>query len=378
MENVTTTSYCNLTVFGEQYRNVHGYLSLIVCIFGSVANVFNICVLTTKDMRWPTNYILTALAVADLLVMLEYIPFVLHRYINLEKRFYAQHYTFNWAVFLMFHALFTQILHFISCCLTVLLAIWRHIAIAYPQNILHWCSKKRTKLFIFFIYLLCPVMCLPMFLALRVTTMEHNCNLDGRFPKNQTAETQNKCTIYLVSDENTDHRYISFAVYGVFLKLIPCVLLTFFSYKLIKALVQTKKRTRLLLNTSITLDIVDENNRKKQRQIEKEQQTDRTTRMLLAVLLLFLITEFPQAILGLLSVLYGDKFDKECYRPLGKYKLFLFFLICIFPLAYAAISACVYSYFIYLFYYDCYPYISAIILAIISVKKNNLRTFRNL
>lgn len=338
MENGTDYSYCNLTVFSKNYRDVHGYLSLIVCVFGSVANVFNISVLTTKDMRWPTNYILTALAVADLLVMIEYIPFVLHGYIDMEKRFYVQHYTYNWAVFTMFHALFTQILHFISCCLTVLLAIWRHIAIAYPQNILHWCSKKHTKISILLIYLLCPVMCLPMFLALHVTTMQHSCISSGRFPQNPNAEPSSNCTIYLLSDEDTDHRYVSFAVYGVFLKLVPCVLLTFFSYKLIKALVQTKKRTRLLLNTSITLDVVDENNRKKQRQIEKEQQTDRTTRMLLAVLLLFLITEFPQAILGLLSVLYGVQFEKECYRPLGKYEfLFLFF---IFPLVYADKKTC--------------------------------------
>lgn len=45
--------------------------------------------------------------------------------------------------------------------------------------------------------------------------------------------------------------------------------------------------------------------------------TTRTTRMLLAVLLLFLITEFPQGILALLSDLMGDKFFKECYYPLS-------------------------------------------------------------
>ena len=32
---------------------------------------------------------------------------------------------------------------------------------------------------------------------------------------------------------------------------------------------------------------------------DKEKQTDRTTRMLIAVLILFLITEFPQAVLGI-------------------------------------------------------------------------------
>jgi hypothetical protein len=52
--------------------------------------------------------------------------------------------------------------------------------------------------------------------------------------------------------------------------------------------------------------------------LEKERQTDRTTRMLLAVLLLFLLTEFPQGILGLLSVWFGDNFFKNCYQKLGE------------------------------------------------------------
>jgi hypothetical protein len=40
--------------------------------------------------------------------------------------------------------------------------------------------------------------------------------------------------------------------------------------------------------------------------------------MLLAVLILFLITEFPQGILGLLSALHGDQFFTNCYAPFGE------------------------------------------------------------
>lgn len=51
--------------------------------------------------------------------------------------------------------------------------------------------------------------------------------------------------------------------------------------------------------------------------------TDRTTRMLLAVLLLFLTTEFPQGILGLLSALLGYSFFTQCYLKLGKLDSFI-------------------------------------------------------
>ena len=39
--------------------------------------------------------------------------------------------------------------------------------------------------------------------------------------------------------------------------------------------------------------------------------------MLLAVLILFLLTEVPQGILGLLAMTCGDKFLTDCYQKLG-------------------------------------------------------------
>ncbi|KAE8739437.1 Myosuppressin Receptor 2 part 2-RA [Frankliniella occidentalis] len=49
-----------------------------------------------------------------------------------------------------------------------------------------------------------------------------------------------------------------------------------------------------------------------------ERRTDRTTKMLLAILLLFLITEFPQGILGLLSGILGHSFFSSCYHLFGE------------------------------------------------------------
>ena len=45
-------------------------------------NILNILVLTHRDMRTnPINLIITGIAVADCLVMVEYIPFTLHMYL---------------------------------------------------------------------------------------------------------------------------------------------------------------------------------------------------------------------------------------------------------------------------------------------------------
>ena len=51
---------------------------MLVCVLGTLFNIANILVLTHKDMRNPVNMILTGMAVADCLVMIEYIPFIIH------------------------------------------------------------------------------------------------------------------------------------------------------------------------------------------------------------------------------------------------------------------------------------------------------------
>ena len=68
--------------FQESYQPIHGTLALLVCFLGTLFNIVNIMVLTHKDMRTnPINLILTGIAVADCLVMVEYIPFSIHMYL---------------------------------------------------------------------------------------------------------------------------------------------------------------------------------------------------------------------------------------------------------------------------------------------------------
>lgn len=49
-----------------------------------------------------------------------------------------------------------------------------------------------------------------------------------------------------------------------------------------------------------------------------EKRANRTTKMLVAVLLLFLVTEIPQGILFLLSGVLGNSFFLNCYNNLGE------------------------------------------------------------
>lgn len=108
--------------------NYHAYVSIFVCLFGTIANILNIAVLTRKDMVCtPINRILTGLAVADMLLMIEYIPFAYYYHLKLLQG--DRDFPYLGAVYVFLHNHVTQVLHTISICLTLTLAIWRYLAI---------------------------------------------------------------------------------------------------------------------------------------------------------------------------------------------------------------------------------------------------------
>lgn len=328
--NETDYQYCgeHFQSFQMSYEQYHGYISLVVCIFGIFANTLNIIVLTRKEMRSPTNSILTGLAIADLLVMLDYIPFTLH--LNILNKSKRDKFDYNWTLFVLFHSNFSQVCHTISIYLTVVLAIWRYIAVVCPQHNRQWCTMRTTTVTILLGYILCPILCLPIYvtstLKSRIVLLNQfdnnavNLSLhpDGNSDDSKPAGLYNdtnsyNATLYFIDlvdyDLTSDIKLsvINFWIYSVVIKIIPCIALTVLSLRLIFALIETKKRREKLLTNKSKLN----------KTLEKEKRTDRTTKMLLAVLLLFLITEFPQGILGLLTIMLGKGFFTSCYIKLG-------------------------------------------------------------
>lgn len=279
-----------LAQFQRGYGSVHGYISFAVCVFGITANVLNIIVLTRKNMISPTNAILTGLAVADMLVMISYLPFTFHNYIrkDLEEK---DKFSYGWTVFTLFHAHFTVVNHTISSWLTVTVAIWRFIAVSFPANTTIWCSMARAKLAILSTYSMCTIFCLPVYLTFTVSRF--------RGEENQI--------MYRVDFSEIAQRHhhllekMNFWIFSVITKLVPCVALTGLSLGLIKVLYETNKRRQRLKNRA-----------------EVDRTHDRTTRMLLAVLLLFLLTEFPSGLLALLSGILGTEFFNNVYLNFGE------------------------------------------------------------
>ncbi|CAG2053282.1 unnamed protein product [Timema podura] len=277
----TLQCYCNgwARDAAEAYRRVHGYFSLVVCIFGTVANLLNVAVLTRKDMAVaPINRILTWLAVADMLVMAEYVPFASYTYLVLPERV---DFPYSWAVFILFHVHFAQVLHTISICLTLALAVWRYIVIRYPEKSHILCSESRCHLAIILSYLVPVLVCSPSYFVfeIRETSIVENNQVVVLYHVGMSGVARGDGEILYTAN---------FWMYSVVVKLLPCLVLTVLSCWLIQALYKANKRKQALKGYN------DPAAPSERRPLSKsERRTDRTTKMLVAVLLLFFIHRVP-------------------------------------------------------------------------------------
>ena len=290
----------SLWVFYFKYFQIHGYISICVCLFGILANIANIVVLTRKNMITSTNVILTWLAVADLMTMLDYFPFAMHFYILKEQDLsFPETRGYGWICYLLFHVNFSVMCHSSAIWLTICLATFRFVCIWFPTRGSSHCTVIRAKQFIGIIFGSVILLCVPNLII-------NHMKSDNR---NQTEG--NTTTLDIVY--NMDYRKggafdhidkLNKMIQAIIFKIIPCVLLTILTILLITAMHRAYKRRRALKNQG------------KREESDRHGEHNRTTGMLLAVVVLFLLTELPQGILTILSLLL-DSFLNEVYYPLG-------------------------------------------------------------
>ncbi|XP_074654627.1 G-protein coupled receptor dmsr-1-like [Tubulanus polymorphus] len=281
------------------YAGVHGYASLIVCTFGVLTNILNIVILTRKNMQTSTNCILTGLAISDLLTMSSYWMFAYHFYVAYGIQPSPIRNTRGWVSFMMFNALFTATTHTISIWLGVLLAIFRYIYIRLSMEGTIMCSIPRAKVAVIIVYVCSVLVQIPNYCSLTVKELPDS-NSNGSIFKlksvNSTGAPFNLMSMNLWT-------------YAILAKMIPCVLMTIFGGILVYTLHIAKRKSSLLHKSNRASDSFR----------NRMREHARTTRMLVAVIILFLVTELPQGILLLLSMTLDIRFFRRVYSPLGDF-----------------------------------------------------------
>lgn len=272
------------------YALCHGYLSLVVCFFGIITNIINISVLTRKHMRTPVNFILSSLAVADILTMASYVPFAYHFYCQHPKNSTSLN-TLGWMQFLIFHFNFTATTHTVSVWLGVLLAVFRYRHIQSPSkgNLTRMRRIIRARICVCLMYVFAIILLIPNYISYGLTFVTNG----SYYILEDVSSKASKKSSFL----------INLWLYSILAKLLPCILIIVYGGLLVRTLKAKLKNKRRLssLAPNNPPRILDHS---------------RNTRMLLVVMILSLVTELPQAILLILSATL-ENFFWDYYMPLG-------------------------------------------------------------
>ncbi len=148
------------------------------------------------------------------------------------------------------------------------------------------CSLKRAKIAVFLVYLVTLIVCIPNFVTITVQG-------EGLDPVNGTV-----AYIWVVSFklDTAFDKFVydfNFWIQAILVKLVPCIGLTILSILLIRTMKKAEKRRRNLMMKSLKPGEEENSSR--------DRKTNRTTRMLLVIVGLFILTEAPQVSTILLS-----------------------------------------------------------------------------
>lgn len=347
----------HLAQFHQSYSAVHGYVSLVVSVVGVVCNAFIIIVLRHRSMVNSTNVILTALAVSDMATMVSYVPFALQFYCLHGTRASPRRNTLHWMRFVLFHAHLSVTSHTTSIWLGVLLSIFRYSFVRSTASGEATSDQIRTtKVAIGSVVVTAIVCLLPNYLSLTILQVpflahRHPISHNRTRHDNVTAGTTSYADDFTPMDYVVTNDVIgnssrsngfeewevgteleevlfiyevvgvdvvgvgygrlvmqlNFWIHALFIKLIPCALMFAFGLRILCAVRTTHRASARLRINSTRMDT----------RLRRQREHNRTTSMLIVVIILFLVTELPQGMLALLSGVVGDRFFERYYAPLG-------------------------------------------------------------
>ncbi|XP_053648445.2 sex peptide receptor-like [Cherax quadricarinatus] len=286
---------------------LYGYAMPVLLLVTTVANTIIVAVLGQQHMRSPTNAVLMAMALSDMLTVLfpEPVFFYMYTLNNHAKPLYPQAACYAWG---FLHEDIPNLFHTASIWLTVALAVQRYIYVCHPPVARTWCTLPRVIKAIIWIFIFATIHQAPKIFDTVYDSTEVEwqgecvCVCNERFRDWVTQITPN---IYFPI-------YFWFRV--VFVHLGPCTVLVVLNFLLFRAMKEAQKRRKKLLH-----------DKKSKRECKKLSDSNCTTLMLIAVVSVFLVTEIPLAVITLLHIISNMGiviFSNDSY-----YMLMYFFII---------------------------------------------------
>lgn len=305
-----------LLEFNPYMVPVNGYLSPALVLLTIVTNVFVCAVLLKPNMRSSTNTLLVAMAVSDMLTGVCPIPCYVYFF---SWGHYADYVPYRWcfAYYCLTDFLPTTF-HTASIWLTVALAVQRYIYVCHSLEARRWCTVSNAIRVAFFIYAVAILSQISRFLEVHYIPLLVKSRLEP--------ETTIVSCRYVYSQFIGDNLNVYFNVYYwfrvIFIHLVPCTALVFMNAILVQTMRVAQTRRQQLLK---------QNRRTESRRLAE---SNVTTMMLVAVVGVFLVVEFPLAILFIVMIVENIE-DRIIMDPMSASvaSLFInFFILVSYPL----------------------------------------------
>lgn len=262
-----------------------GYFSPALIYLTLVTNTLVVVVLLKKHMRSPTNAILAGMALSDMFTGLFPLPVFLY-FFGMEH--YKEYIPYNWCYTYKFmSALIPIIFHTASIWLTMALAIQRYIYICHSFKARRWCTITNVIYGTIAIYVIAILSQISRFLDSTYIPTE----VPSRLNPNQTMTAcVEDLQPWVIGYEDIYYNvYFWFRV--ICIHLIPCTFLVVLNALLISAMRSAQLRRMQLLKQN------------KKSESKKLKDSNCTTLMLVAVVGLFLLVEFPLGIIMIVNII---------------------------------------------------------------------------
>lgn len=302
-------TYPALKVFNEHYKPIHAYLSLSICLFGTFTNTLNAVILTHRSMRSPTNSLLTAIALSDSMTMLAYVAKDVYLHFVTSPDPVGAPHGLAATYFILMANFVTIGSHIFATIMTVMLAAFRCWVLYRPRTQVTYRHIQRTVLAAALLSIAMSGMGVSAFVPILLRP--------PLIPENSTED-------FYWFEVRTGLDYLdraSFAIYGCFSKLASSILISIFIGFILVAMDRARRRYLKLKQYSKNEPLVEHmDGTERSLQAQKKRETrgsQRTTVMLIAVVVSFIITEAPQGVINTVVAIKGDCFLFHFYVPIG-------------------------------------------------------------
>jgi len=180
----------------------------------------------------------------------------------------------------------------------------------FPQVGVVWCNQRRAKLAVILVFVTSIIVCVPNSINIDVCSFQPEQHLfadksTAPAPPGNSTDAASVWKVVFKLDTGVDRfiHSLNFWIQAI-ARLGPCLVLTVLSALLVRTMKLADARLQSLETGST------------HRQVRRQRATNRTTRMLLAIVILFLITELPQGVVMILSSV-NSQFTDGIYLNLG-------------------------------------------------------------